>query len=143
MKKTVIAFAALMSITACATQPEPCTPEWVEWKSDKLLRSFAIEHRGFLRDLRRVEGSLENAGPLTLVKLVGMADDAAEVIQDFQADIIPELRLAYQECGSVDKLMPTFTKFLRQEGVSEDALKWVESLAVFVQTFRPGSSGGN
>ena len=136
MIRSLIVASALAALASCATQPEPCTPEWAQWKSDKILRGFAIEHRGFIRDLRKIEGSLQNPGPLQAMRLIGMADDAADVIEDFRDDIVPELRSAYAECGSVDKLMPTFTKFLRQEGVSEETLRWVESLAAFAETFQ-------
>jgi len=136
MIRLSIAAAAFALVSACATQPEPCTPEWVQWKSDKVLRSFAIEHRGFIRDLRKFEGKLKDPGPLTMMRIVGLADDAADVIEDFQGDVMPELRSAYNQCGSVEKLMPTFTKFLRQEGVSEDTLKWVEGLGAMVETLQ-------
>jgi len=138
MIRTLLAAASIAFVSACATQPEPCTPEWVQWKGEKVLRSFAIEHRGFIRDLRKIEGSINDMGPLQAVRLVGLADDVAVVIEDFQADVMPQLRAAYNECGTIEKLMPTFTKFLRQEGVSEDTLKWVEGLGALVETLQDG-----
>lgn len=134
MIRHAIAAASIALVSACATQPEPCTPEWVQWKSEKVLRSFAIEHRGFIRDLRKIEGNIGDMNALTAMKLVGMADDVALVLEDFQADVMPELRAAYEQCGTIEKLMPTFLKFLRQEGVSDEALKWVEGLGPLVQT---------
>lgn len=134
MIRYAIAAGCLTLVSACATQPEPCTPEWVQWKSETVLSSFAAQNRGFIKDLRNIEGSFDNPGPLMALRLIGLADDVADVIEDFQADVMPELRSAYAECGSVEKLMPTFTKFLRQEGVSEDALKWVEGLGALVET---------
>lgn len=125
--------AALLTVSACATQPEPCTPEWVQWKAEKTLRPFAIEHRGFIRDLRKMEGQFDSPSLLAIAQIARIADDAGEVFKDFQDDVVPDLKAAYAQCGSVDALMPTFTKFLRQEGVSDEAIKWVEGLAAFMQ----------
>lgn len=136
MIRFTIAAGAVALMSACATQPDPCTPEWVQWKSEKVMKSFAFEHRGFIRDLRKIEGNLKDPNPLVMMRLIGLADDVADVVEDFQADVMPELRAAYNQCGSVDKLMPTFTKFLRQEGVSEDTLKWVEGLGALVETLQ-------
>lgn len=136
MIRFTIAAGAIALMSACATQPKPCTPEWVQWKSEKVMKSFAFEHRGFIRDLRKIEGNLKDPNPLAMMRLIGLADDVADVVEDFQADVMPELRAAYNQCGSVDKLMPTFTKFLRQEGVSEDTLKWVEGLGALVETLQ-------
>ena len=134
MFRYAVAALSIALIPACATQPEPCTPEWVQWKSDKFLNAFAVEHRGLIKDLRNIEGQFDNPGPLMAIRLIGLADDVADVIEDFQEDVMPELQAAYAECGSVEKLMPTFTKFLRQEGVSEETLKWVEGLGAMVET---------
>jgi len=136
MIRYAVAAASFALVSACATQPDPCTPEWVQWKSEKVLKSFAFQNRGFIKDLRNIEGQLKNPGPLMALRVIGLADDVADVVEDFQEDVMPELRSAYAECGSVEKLMPTFTKFLRQEGISEDTLKWVEGLGALVETLQ-------
>lgn len=133
MIRFAAAAAALLAFSACATQPEPCTPEWAQWKSEKVLRSFAIQHRGFIRDLRKLEGQFDSPSLLAVAQIARVADDAGEVIEDFRKQVVPELKLAYEQCGSVEKLMPTFTKFLRQEGLSDETIKWVEGIAAFVQ----------
>lgn len=127
------AAAAILAVSACATQPEPCTAEWVQWKSEKVLRSFAIQHRGFLRDLQKMEGQFDSPSLLAVARIARIADDAGDVIEGFNEDVLPELQLAYEQCGSVEKLMPAFTKFLRQEGVDDKTIQWVEGLATFVQ----------
>ena len=136
MIRFAAAAAAFAAISACATQPEPCTGEWVEWKSEKVLRSFAGQHYGFIRDLKKLEDQFDSPGLLAIARIARIADDAGEVIADFQTDVVPELKLAYEQCGSVEKLLPTFTKFLRTEGVSDNAIKWVEGLAAFVEVMQ-------
>ncbi len=133
------AAAAILAISACASQPEPCTPEWAQWKAEKLLTPFAIKHRGFLRDLRKMEGQFDNPSLLAIAQIARIADDAGDVIEDFRTEVMPEFQLAYQQCGSVEKLMPTFTKFLRQEGVDDTTIKWIEGLAAFVEAVQPSN----
>ena len=134
MTRQLLATAAIAALAACATQPEPCTPEWVEWKSEKVLNSFAREHYSFIRDLRGLEGQLDNPGPVTAMRIVGMADDLIDVVGDFRGEVMPELNAAVKECGSVEKLMPTFITFLRKEGVDDDVLQWVESFGALAET---------
>ena len=129
----IAAIAASLAVSACATQPEPCTPEWAQWKAERILTPFAIEHRGFLRDLQKMEGQFDSPSLLAIAQIARIADEAGEVFEDFQEDIVPELKSAYAQCGSAEALMPTFTKFLRQEGVSDEAIKWIEGLAAFMQ----------
>ena len=130
------AIAASLAVSACATAPEPCTPEWAQWKAEKVLTPFAIKHRGFIRDLRKMEGQFDSPSLLAIAQIARIADDAGEVFEDFQEDVVPDLKAAYAQCGSVEALMPTFTKFLRQEGVSDEAIKWIEGLAAFMQVIQ-------
>ena len=136
MFRIVIAAVTLATLSACATQPEPCTPEWVEWKSEKVLKSFAFQNRGFLRDLKKLDGQLDSPGPLMALRLISLADDAADVFENFEDKVLPELSAARAQCGSVEKLMPAFTNFLRDEGISEDALKWVQGLGALVEALQ-------
>ena len=138
MMRAFVAAVAALSISACATQPDPCTPEWVEWKSEKVLKSFALEHRGFLRDLQKMKGQFDSPGLLAVARIARIADEASEVIEDFREDVVPELEQAYKLCGSAEKLMPTFTKFLRDEGIDDETIKWIEGLAAFVEAVQNG-----
>ena len=57
MKALIASIAALMAITSlsgCASiEPEPCSAEWIEWKSERVLHKFARQNRGLVRDLRK------------------------------------------------------------------------------------------
>lgn len=136
MFRIAVTSLCIAALSACATQPDPCTPEWVEWKSDKILKSFALDNRGFIRDLRKLEGQFESPSLLAAAQLLRVADEAGEVISDFKENVVPELRAAYNQCGSVDKLMPTFTKFLRQEGLSDETIRWIEGLGAFIEAYQ-------
>ena len=126
--------AGLIGLTmlgACATTPEPCTPEWVEWKSEKILTRFALANRSEVNRLRDFSETLDgdDISPLVALQIPGMIEDFKVLANAFEADVLPALNAAVDECGSVQALAPALTQFLRDEGVGEDVLEWVELLA--------------
>lgn len=122
----------LAMLGACATTPEPCTPEWVEWKSEKILKRFALANYSEVRRLRDFSETLEGGdiSPLVALQIPGMIEDFKVLANDFEADVLPALNDAVDECGSIQALAPALTQFLRDEGVGEDVLEWVELLTV-------------
>lgn len=132
MMKSTAVLMSLAVLGACATTPEPCTPEWVEWKTEKVLTRFAIANRSEVRRLRDFSETLQNddIGPLTALQIPGMIDDFKDLAHGFEDRVLPELSAAADQCGSVQALAPAFTTFLRKEGVGEDVLEWVELLTV-------------
>lgn len=120
--------AALMltaSLGACATAPKPCTTEWIDYRTEKVLRSFAVENRGLVSDLRRLKRTDGDIDPVQAILLAAKADDLRRFASSFERIVIPELQSAYGQCGQEAEFVPAFTEFLRREGVSEEALEWV------------------
>jgi hypothetical protein len=130
--KIAAGLIGLAMLGACATTPEPCTPEWVEWKSEKILKRFAYANYGEVKRLRDFSEDLrsDDIGPLTALQIPGMIQDFKALAEDFEADVLPALNDAVDQCGSVQALAPALTEFLRGEGVGEDVLEWVELLTV-------------
>lgn len=130
--KIAAGLIGLAMLGACATTPEPCTPEWVEWKSEKILKRFAYANYGEVKRLRDFSEDLrsDDIGPLTALQIPGMIKDFKALAEDFEADVLPALNDAVDQCGSVQALAPALTEFLRGEGVGEDVLEWVELLTV-------------
>lgn len=130
IKASLLAFLIL---GACATSPEPCTPEWVEWKSEKVLKRFAVANYSEVRRLRNFSETLQgdDIGPLVALQIPGMINDFKALAADFETIALPELNAAMDQCGGIQELAPALTSFLRDEGVGEDVLEWVELLTVF------------
>lgn len=127
-------LAGLALLGACQTTPEPCTTQWVEWKTDRLLTEFASTNASEVRRLRDFSQTLQDdeIGPLTALKIPGMIDDFKTLASAFETSVLPDLNAAVEQCGGAQELAPAFVAFLRDEGVGEDVLEWVELLTVMV-----------
>ncbi|MEL8055253.1 MAG: hypothetical protein AAGK66_03800 [Pseudomonadota bacterium] len=137
MLKPMIGAAALLALSACASlEPEPCTAEWVEWKTDRILSDFARANSSELRSLRNFANQLEdgNMSPITALRIPAMIEDFKALAEDFETRTLPTLNAAVEQCGSPQKLIPAFTKFLRKEGVGEDVIEWVEFIGTLTET---------
>ena len=132
MMKWTAALLGAALLGGCATTPEPCTPEWVEWKTEKVLTRFALANRGEVNRLRNFSEDLQsdNIGPLIALQVPGMIDDFKELAESFETNALPALNAAADQCGGIQTLAPAFTTFLRNEGVGEDVLEWVELITV-------------
>jgi len=130
------ALIAATSLGACATAPEPCTAEWIDYRTEKVLNRFAFENRGLVSDLR---GLVKEDGEISQVEailLAAKADDLRRFATSFDKIIIPELESAVGQCGNKPEFIPAFTEFLRKEGVSDDALEWVGPVMALSQMMR-------
>lgn len=135
MFKLTVSLASLIALSACATmEPEPCTSEWVEWKTDRVLTSFARSNYSEIRRLQKFSETLEdgNIGPLTALRIPAMLDDFKDLASSFESRVLPELNSAVAQCSDPQLFIPAFTGFLRKESVGEDVLEWVELLGAFV-----------
>jgi len=134
LTRLTIIIASLTALGACATlEPEPCTAEWAEYKTEKVLSQFARSNYREVRRLKNFAATLEdgNIGPLTALKIPAMIEDFKELATSFEGQVLPELNAALDQCGDVQTLIPAFTVFLSREGVGEDVLEWVELLGAF------------
>ena len=125
MKRLLATMAiATCPLAACVTAPEPCTQEWVEYKTDRILGEFASELNTF-----------------ATMRLMSRTDDLQNFADSFQNVVIPELELALVECGQSDQFAPALTGFLRDEGVDEEALQWVAPIIGLMQQMREDDVG--
>ncbi|WP_300381978.1 hypothetical protein [Henriciella sp.] len=129
MIRRTIAVLGLASLTlagGCQTQPDPCTPEWIEWKTDRVLSRFAQANMDTVRALRDVPDSPANSSAVTALRIATLMGDFTDLAEDFDRIVMPELNDAVALCGEPRNFVPAFSQFLRNEGVSEDVIGWIE-----------------
>ena len=60
----------LLPLAACATvEPDPCSAEWIDYKTDKILRKFASENRGLINDFRKLAREDGEVDPFVAIAL--------------------------------------------------------------------------
>lgn len=133
MIRFALAGAALAMIGACATQPTPCSPEWIDARTTRILNKFSSENRGLINDLRHLTRSDGSLDPVRTILLAGKTEDIQRFGGSFQTIVVPELNSALQQCGRHEDFVPAFTEFLRREGVPESSLEWVGPILAVVQ----------
>jgi len=124
------ASLALVGVSACASiEPEPCTADWVEWKKDQVLGSFARENRSTIRLLRGLENDLANPNAFTALKIAAATDDIGAMADSFANRVVPEIQNSIRRC-SADPLRATqlMAEFLDDQGVDDDVVAWVWTL---------------
>ena len=133
------ALLALPVLAGCSTMPEPCTAEWFDWKTERIIGQFAYEHRDQIGKLRDVaptmfgpEGGLEQIAPTSMLVLTAIG--ALQLGLDFAQDAWPEVRDAVSECSSPPQASKLFGDMLRREGVDERAVRAIEDLGVVVDS---------
>lgn len=141
MKPRLAALAILLvPLAACATRvPEPCTAEWIDYKTDKVLRKFASENRGMINSLKRLAKEDGDIDPFVALELTAKSGQLQKFADSFNEIVLPELEAALDQCGTREEFVPAFTKFLKQEGVSDEALEWVVPFVGLMQGLRNGT----
>jgi hypothetical protein len=141
MKSIAAAMLALPVLAACATTPQPCTSEWVDWKTERIIGQFVIEHRdqiGKLRDVAPVmfgpEGGLQDIAPTSMLVLTAIG--ALDLVLEFGSDAWPQITEAVAECAAEPDAAYLFAGMLRDQGVDERAVQAIERLGNIVDFTR-------
>jgi hypothetical protein len=131
--KKLLAIPALF-LAACATQPEPCTAEWFDWKTQRFFDEFVGDHREDIVELRGLTANLntEDRSLGNIAVLASAAGKAISLGSDFLNDTVPEINSAISQCGTTPKATQLFASLLRREGFDERSVKAVESLGALL-----------
>jgi len=131
------AIIGLTMLSACATtEPDPCSAEWVEWKTERIVNKFARQNFGELRRVKSFADNLKDGGmgPMQMMKLPQLMDEFTTLASSFNKTVLPELNLAVETCGSPQQFVPAFTSFLEDQGVEGEVLNWVTQITEVVMT---------
>jgi len=141
MKSIAVAMMALPVLSACATGPQPCTSEWVQWKTERIVGQFVADHRseiGKLRDIAPVmfgpEGGLQDIAPTSMMVLTAIG--ALDLVLEFGNDTWPQITDAVAECAAEPDAAYIFANMLRDQGIDERAVVAIERLGALVDMAR-------
>lgn len=124
------------AISSCASMPEPCTSEWVHWKTERFVTDFVRGHRKEFNDARNSAALFAGVGGInTSGGIPTMILSAAGVItlaSDFMSELWPEVSEALSQCDTAPRASQLFASILREQGVDETAAKAVEDLGLLL-----------
>lgn len=130
----------LLPLAACATvEPEPCSAEWIDYKTDRILRKFASENRGLINDFRKLAREDGDVDPFVAVALARKSDRIQTFADSFNRTVLPELEAAVDQCGRHEEFVPALTSFLQEEGVSDEAISWIIPFVGVMTEMRNGT----
>lgn len=130
------ALGALLALGACASlEPDPCTPEWVDYKTDQILDPFVREYRSEISVLRDLSGEIDNPSMLTAFRLAGQADTIAYMFEDFRETAVPQVQAAVAQCQEPRMASQLLVGMLERQGVEPDVLAWIEAIGVLADGF--------
>ena len=132
MMKHAFAIAAVALTGACASQPKPCTAEWVDWKTERFFDEFARDHRKQINDLRQATGGVDFSGekksPGQIASFALVGARVVSLGADFLRETVPEVNKAISQCGTTPKATRLFASLLRREGFSAETVDAIEDL---------------
>jgi len=128
--------AAPLSTTACTSMPEPCTSEWVRWKTERFIGEFVYGHQKQFADARNAAPLFAGVGGIdtsaSIPMMILTAAGVTTLATDFMSDLWPEVRDALSECDTAPRAAQLFASILRDEGVDERAARAVEDLGLLL-----------
>ena len=141
MKSIAAAMLALPVLASCATTPQPCTSEWVDWKTERIIGQFVVDHRDQIGKLREIapvmfgpEGGLQDIAPTSMLVLTAIG--ALDLVLEFGSDAWPQITDAVAECAAEPDAAYLFAGMLRDQGVDERAVQAIERLGNIVDFTR-------
>lgn len=141
MKTIAAAMLALPVLASCATTPQPCTSEWVDWKTERIIGQFVADHGREIGELREIapvmfgpEGGLQDIAPTSMLVLTAIG--ALDLVLEFGSEAWPQITEAVAECAAEPDATYLFAGMLRDQGVDERAVQAIERLGNIVDMTR-------
>lgn len=134
----VFGGAGAAILAGCSTfAPEPCSSDWVKWRTDAITHDFRRDYGAEIRELAKFSRQLENPSPLILLQMSARLNDFQDMAQSFSQTVMPELRGAIDQCGTPTKFVSAFSGLLEEQGVDKTVLEWVNNSAALIERNLP------
>lgn len=128
-----------LGFAGCASlEPEPCSGDWVKWRTDEITRDFRQTFGSEIRSLADFSQKLDGSpSPLLLLQMATRLEDFQTMAKTFGDTVMPELRSAIGQCDGPVKFVGAFSDILAEQGVDGQVLNWVEDAAVLLENNLP------
>jgi hypothetical protein len=137
MRLILLAGVALVAV-GCASQPKPCTAEWVEWKKNQVFDRFINRNHDAIATVieqgsKLAEKSDGKGGVSQALEAASTVVVTAKLVGNFVETAAPEIRDAVGKCGGSAKTARLFADMLRRDGASEKTARAIENLGLMLE----------
>ena len=120
-------LAASVFLSGCSTTGyDPCSKAGIQARVESSLKSYAIKNRNDIRRLKQVSQYLGGDSVHGNMQIVFGLEALTRMVSSFEDDVMPELSAISKQCGSSNDVRDVFLDFLKDQGVSQKVLKWIE-----------------
>lgn len=141
MKKLCLVPVAALTLSACATTPDPakvCTAEWIKPRTEKAVSAIEKDTRGVIKNLRKVALSYADGkkpGPLTMWSLSNSVKKLESELESGRG--IRDLRTLARTCDDPKIVSSAMAGFLRSHGLPDGLVRFIESLDDYQKILSP------
>lgn len=129
-RPALAAVCLMAGLSACTSvDVDPCSRPAIEARIDQVVNVYARENRRDISDIKRAAQYLRGDTANGAMQLVFAVSALERLVDNFQADVVPEVQSISQQCGTTENVRELFFDFLKDEGVNREVLKWAENLA--------------
>ena len=138
--RTLVTISAL-SLASCATAPDPaevCTSEWISERSSKAMSKISSKSSSSLKALKKASESwVQGQKPsfFTLLALNNATKSLRNELTNGQG--IKDLRVLSKTCNDPKLISDSLGNFMREQGLSERMIGFVEKLEVYQNAINP------
>jgi len=133
---TIIAGTTLtMSLSACATTPDPvevCTAEWVKPRAERAVDRIADKTKPAIRSLRKVGESWAKGKEPSILKMMSMQSSVKKLMNELEdGKGINDLRTLANTCDDPKIITTAMSDFLSNQGFSDKIIGFIESMGFY------------
>lgn len=141
MKKTYTITALLcLSLSACATAPDPakiCTADWISVRSDKAVDRIEARSQSSLKAVRRVAQSWADGstpGPFQLLALSNSVNKLKRELTNGQG--VKDLRTLMNTCNDPEIITKAMDNLLERQNFPDSFQNMIDQNPIFQQMFQ-------
>ncbi len=138
----VILLVSLSLLGACASTPDPakvCSADWIKPRVDRAMRDFSHDTKGVFKTLEKTAHSFESTGkvsPIAMFKVMNALKKLGNKMEHGHA--MRDMRTLAQTCNDPHLIQTAMTKFMREQGISERFITFLNGLDVYRKMLETG-----
>jgi len=134
----------ILGLSSCATTPDPakiCTSEWVSERSEKAMSRIESKAKPALRNLSKAAQDWakgKQPGPFQMLALNSSVKSLVKELETGRG--MKDLKTVSRTCNNPDIIKTAMTDMMRNNGLSERMINFVEGLPLYDKLTAPDNN---